>query len=308
MKFDDRVAMVAAAQDDLIALSDVRRVGGTKDRANARVARKQWQRPQRGIYLHRGAPPSWAQAVRAAILYAAGAVASHRSAAFLLGLDAEPVGVELTVTQSDRPSPKGVHVYRSRRPLTRVRRINGIPVTSVERTLIDLAAVLDLEPLERSVESALLQRKTTEERIYVALIAEGGRGVRGTKRLWRLMHDRPRGRPARSVFEIRTTHLLRDGGLTGFVRNYPVLVDGESFEIDNAFVDEMVAIEADGAAFHSTRTQRERDARRQRKLEAVGWRFRRVAYVETITGRDQLVADVRALLMNTSMGRCNRRR
>ncbi|MBA2608682.1 MAG: DUF559 domain-containing protein [Actinobacteria bacterium] len=298
MRFDDRVAKVAASQDNLVALADVRRIGGSKDKANARVGRKQWQRPQRGVYLHGAAPPTWMQAVRAAILYVLGAVASHRTAGFLLGLDVEPVGVELTMTQADRSAPKGVHVYRSRRGLTGVRRVGGIPVTSVERTLIDLAAVLGLEPLERAVESALLRRKTTEERIYVALVREGGRGVRGSKKLWLLMHDRPRGRPARNVFEIRTTHLLRAGGLTGFVRNYPVVVDGEAFEIDNAFVDEMLAVETDGAAFHSTRTQRDKDARRQSKLETAGWTFRRVPYVETIVGREQLISDIRSLLRN----------
>lgn len=296
MKFDDRVAKIAASQDNLVTLSDVLRVGGSKDTANARVGRKQWQRPQRGVYFHGAAAPNWIQTVRAAILYVVGAVASHRTAGSLLGLDVEPVGVELTMTQADRPAPKGVHVYRSRRALTRVRRVEGIPVTSVERTLIDLAAVLEMEPLERAVESALLQRKTTEERIYVSLVREGGRGVRGSTKLWRLMHDRPLGRPARNVFEIRTTHLLRQGGLTGFVRNYPVVVDAETFELDNAFVDQMVAVETDGAAFHSTRTQRDNDARRQRKLEAAGWTFRRVPYKETIIGHERLIADIRALL------------
>ena len=300
--FDEKAAVkIAAAQDNVISLADVRSVGGTKNAAYNRAARTVWQKPQRGVFLHSAASPTFRQRVLAALTYCGDdACASHRTAAFLEGLDGvpEPEIIEITMTQRDRPVPKGVHVYRSRRAITKRRWADGIRVTPIERTLLDCAAVVAVEDVERTVESALLQRLTTEERIYLELVERGGRGVHGARRLWRVMHERPEGRPARSYFEIRTGHALRSGGLGHFVRNYPVSVDGESFELDKAFPDQQVAVESDGRRWHSTRTQRERDRRRQRKLEAAGWRFRRVAYEEILTrnGRAQLVADVKALL------------
>ena len=300
-EFDTSAARLAGSQDNVISLSDVRRIGGSKDIPYTRVGREFWQRPHPGVYLHSAAPATWLQRARAAFLYCGNeAGATHRAGGYLYELDGvdEPDTIEFTMTQADRPAPDGVHVYRSRRPLKRTRWIDGIRVASVERVLLDLAGVLDKERLERAVESALLKRLTTEERIYLAIVEQGGRGVAGSKKLWRLMHDRPDGWPARSIFEIRTGHALRNGGLGHFVRNYPVAVDGEPFEIDKAFVDEKVAVESDGAAFHSTRSQRERDKRKQRKLEAIAWRFRRVRYSETLTadGRALIVEDVRALL------------
>lgn len=304
-EFDEQIAKRAARQDDVISLRDLAALEGSRDMAKARVDRHFWRRPHAGVFIHTAAPPTWWQRARAAQLYLGNnAAADYRSGGYIRGLDGvdEPEVLEFTMTQGNNPAPKGVHVYRSRRPLTRVRWKDGVRVASVERILLGLAAVLEPEQLERAVESALLQHLTTEERIYMTIVEEGGRGVTGSKALWQLMHARPEGRPARSVFEIRTGHALRTGGLGHFRRNYRVAVDGETFEIDKAFVDEMVAVESDGAAFHSTRTQREKDKRRQRKLEAAGWRFRRVLYAETLTkaGRAQLVADVRSMLTDAA--------
>lgn len=299
-KFDDRIAKRASAQNEVLTYADVKAVKGNGHNVTARVGRKQIQRPHVGVYLFRTGKPTWLQRAQAGFKYLGpDAAATHEAGAVLYGLDVdEPEVIAFTMTQAHNPSPEGIHVYRSRRKLTRTRLLHGVRVASVERVLLDLASVLKGEALERAVESALLKQLTTEERIYMTIVEEGGRGVKGSKALWELMHARPKGRPARSVFEIRTGHALRGGGLGHFVRNYPVMVDGELFEIDKAFVDEMVAVESDGAAFHSTRTQREKDKRKQQKLEAAGWRFRRVEYAETLTkaGRARLVDDVRALL------------
>ena len=298
--FDKRAAARASGQDDLLSYKYERGIQGNSHNVAVRLDRLQWQLPHPGVYLTQTGKPSWLQRARAAQMYLGEkAAADARTGAFLYGLDVDqPETLEFTMSQADRPAPEGVHVYRSRRPVKRTRWVDGVRVAPVERVLLGLAAVLRGEELERAVESALLKRLTTEERIYMTLVEEGGRGVKGSKALWQLMHLRPKGRPARSVFEIRTGHALRAGGLAHFDRNYPVMVDGELFEIDKAFVQEMVAVESDGAAFHSTRTQRERNRRKQRKLEAAGWRFRRVEYAETLTseGRDQLVTDVRTLL------------
>ena len=119
-EFDTNAARLAASQDNVISLSDVRQLGGTKAMPYARVGREFWQRPHRGVYLHSAALPTWLQRARAGFVYCGNdAGATHRAGGYLYGLDGvdEPEVIEFTMTQNDRPSPAGVHVYRSRRPL-----------------------------------------------------------------------------------------------------------------------------------------------------------------------------------------------
>lgn len=298
---DKRIARLARANENVFDLAALQRAGASRKVAFNLTNHLLWQRPQRGVYVEGAASLTLTQQVRVAIAAAAGAVASHLTAASLYGLDVDkPTRIELTTRWAQQPEVIGVHVYRSRRELRGLRRIEGIPVTSVERTLIDLAAVLGRRDLERAIESALLKRLTTERRIYEAIVREGGRGVRGIRKFVQVMEERPRGRPSRSVLELMVKDVLRDAGLTHFVRNHPVIADGELYEIDAAFVDEWVAIEADGLAFHSTSSQRAKDARRQASLEAAGWTFRRVAWEEIVLRPDEFVADVRALLSRAS--------
>ena len=210
------------------------------------------------------------------------AYGSHRGACATYGVMPESVAEVTVPFKSDLVLADGV-VHRSRRPLAKTRVLDGIRVCSVERALLDAASVCSELEVETAVEAALLKRLTTEERLWTALIAEGGRGVPGSARFRKVLENRPRGRPARSVLEVLTGRLLRKNGVTGFVRNFRVTgLDGTSFEIDFAFVDQMVALEVDGKAFHSTRTQTAKDRKRQKRLEALGWRFVRVGWHDVV--------------------------
>ena len=62
-------------------------------------------------------------------------------------------------------------------------RVQGIPVTTPERTLLDCASILPAIVVAKAVESAIRKRLTTTDRINEVLAAKGGRGVRGTRKL-----------------------------------------------------------------------------------------------------------------------------
>ncbi len=299
-QFDLRIAAIPEGQDNLVTRAQLLGAGLTDEQIQLRVQQRQLMWLHDGVYLHGSAPPTWAQRARAAEL-ACGptAVASHATAVALYGLDgaAERDEIHVTMGQTNQALPKGVHVYRSRRVPTGVRTVKGIRCTSVERSLIDYASVADVLSVERAVESALDRGFTLEGRIWEALELEGGRGIPGAKRLRQVMLRRPNGRPAKSFLEVRLGKVRReDGIISELVRNHPVSVGDEAFEIDFAAVHALVAIEADSRKFHATATQRARDKRRQAKLEAVGWLFIRVTWTDTARRPQWVVDQIRAAI------------
>lgn len=83
-----------------------------------------------------------------------GAVSSHRSAADLWEIRrTSRASIEVTVPYSRRPRT-GIQLHQLALSPDECTVADGIPITSVPRTLLDLAAVLDAAPLERAIERA----------------------------------------------------------------------------------------------------------------------------------------------------------
>ncbi|MFN2389853.1 MAG: hypothetical protein ABR575_09665, partial [Actinomycetota bacterium] len=116
------------------------------------------------VYRFAGTVETWHQKVMAACLWGSpDAIASHRSAGRLWGLEGFlQEGIEITVPRATRSRSKLLTVHRTLELIRwDVARRERIPVTGVNRTLIDLGAVLDPEELEAALDSALRQRLTT---------------------------------------------------------------------------------------------------------------------------------------------------
>jgi hypothetical protein len=262
---------------------------------------QRWQKLQLGVYLTGSAPPTWLQRQLAACL-AMGpeAVASHRAAAALWRLDgAYESVVELTVALDRCPKPRQALLHRTKRwaPIDRTHH-RLVPVTSINRTLLDYGAVAPRLLVERAMEDAFNRRLTTEGALRRRLAQVGGPGCRGTGRLRWVLDHRLKGKPARSGFEVIVRDVLRQFGFDERLwRNYEVVVEGRVVaEIDLAEPDLLVAIEADGARWHATRRAHQRDVERQEMLEALGWTFVRGTWDEIIHHPELFVARVRAAL------------
>src|SRR5205807_1777024 len=110
-----------------------------------------------GVYRLPGAPVTWKQKVMAAVLAAGpGAVASHKTAAALWGLAGFPPR-EVEVTLPHGKYRPGCHQSRSLERVD-VTTIDGIPVTRVARTLVDLAGAVSDARLEDAIDDALCRR------------------------------------------------------------------------------------------------------------------------------------------------------
>ena len=242
------------------------------------LARGAWDEVYPGVYYLNASPREWESDLMAAIL-AAGprAVASHRSAARLWGLDGfKSATLELTVPFTNEPMPEGVLIHRTRRPPGQTLR-ESMPVTTVERTLLDLAAMLSERVLERTVQSALHARLTTSEMLWQVLATDGGRGVTGTRR-FRGVLGRVADELSQSLAESEFVKLLRVAPIPAPEPQFPLrLPGGDMAYLDFGWPEQRKAIEIDGFMAHSTPDQLERDLRRQNQILELGWELRRFA-------------------------------
>jgi hypothetical protein len=223
-----------------------------------------------------------------------------RTAARLHGLDGAQRNtvIELSIGVLRGPAPRGVIIRRTRRDnpaLTTT--VDGIPVSAINETLREYAWLVrpDL-PVERAVEDAF-RRKPTNEGALRRFLASCGKGVPGVTHLRNVLDSRPDGRPARSGFEVIVYDIIREYGLAKPTRRPLVAVPpDQKFELDLAYLDRKIDIEAMGAQWHSTATQRREDEYRRRVLSAIGWIIVEVWWDEAIF-EPWLIADrIRAAL------------
>lgn len=251
-------------------------LGMTDGMIQRSVQRGRWEIVHPGVYYLNVTPRTWYSDVLAGVL-AAGpdALASHRTASRIWRLDG--VGgrvIEVTVPHDDRPVPNGVLVHRTRRALA-LDAVDGIPVTTPERTLHDLSPILPLATLEKAYMSALHQRHTTPDRVAEQLRQQGGRGVRGTKKLRRVIPLADEGRTA-SGGEVELRQLIRTAPVPLPVHQLRVpLPTGSNAYPDFSWPDRMKIVEVDGFDSHSSPEQLHDDLIRQNMLMDLGWEIRR---------------------------------
>lgn len=274
------VEMHAAArrQHGLVTRPQVLAAGGDDHLIIRREQAGRWQRLQAGVYLIALGPPTWEQALHAACL-AAGpdAAISHRAAAQLWELEGTSGRlVELTVPYRTRAVVHDALVHRSRRLAPEdVTERRGIPVTSVERTLVDLGRFAGPVVIEIAVESALRRGLTSLDRVIEHGI-ERNQGRPGAARLRRIVAVRAPGRVAGSPAEVAFLRFVRKHGLPEPVRQYPIrLRDGSVAVVDFAWPEARVAVEWDGFEFHTGRRAFAADLERQNALLDVDWQVRR---------------------------------
>ncbi|MDP9143434.1 MAG: DUF559 domain-containing protein [Actinomycetota bacterium] len=220
------------------------------------------------------------------------ALASHRTAAVLWGLDGiSGQMIEATVPYSKLPMPSGVIIHRTRRQLPAAV-VDGIPITKVERTLLDLAANLPPIILEKALMSAVHLRLTTPDMIAQCLTEDGGRGVKGTKNLRRTLgfvDDGITGSPA----EVDVMRLVRVAAIPApdcqFEIEFP---DGAKAYPDFAWPHLAKCIEIDGFDAHGSPEALERDLERQNKLLELGWEMRRFSARRVRRNPDGVLAEI----------------
>ena len=199
------------------------------------------------------------------------ALVSHRTAGVVWGLLSSCTRIEVTAPRGRGPRP-GIAVHRSRliHPADRAV-VDAIPVTSVARTLVDLAEVLGERRLANAVHEAEVLRLFDLTKLQQTLDRVPGRA--GRHRLRRVLASyEPEFDPNR--LQRRFLELCRGQGLP--IPQAQVPIGGDT--VDFFWPDAKVAVETDGAGVHHTRRAFYADRRRDRALAAVGVHVIRVTW------------------------------
>jgi very-short-patch-repair endonuclease len=222
------------------------------------------------------------------------AVASHVTALALWELIDHPPGpvhVTVDLTASGRGS-SGIVVHRSPGTFDRRRLVDGLAATSPERSIVDTwghPTSTHRSAVRGAAITAVRRRLCLPQDLTVEL--EQRPRLAGRAELARLVSLLADG--CQSELEIwGCLQVLRAPGMPPFVQQRRVVVDGQTFYLDVAYDDVMLAVEMDGAAWHGSRQQRERDIRRDALLATVGWQTLRFSYGRMTTTQEACRRDI----------------
>jgi very-short-patch-repair endonuclease len=258
---------MAGRQYGVVARRDLLRAGVTSRQITWRLSGGRLHEIHRGVYLvgHIVATEH-GRDLAALLAFGTSAVLSHRSAAALWELLPYPATAPACVTLpiASRVVRPGIDAHRAALSPRDVRRRKQLPVTSPPRTVLDLAAELDRDDLERLVAEAHYRRLASEPELREQL--ENNPGKRGTKSLRKILDLAGGAKRTRSPAEREMLTLLRRAGIAGYETNARI----HGFEVDVLWRGLNFAVEVDGFGAHSSRRAFERDRLKIAKLKARG--------------------------------------
>jgi very-short-patch-repair endonuclease len=271
---DILAARLAGKQWGVICWSQLRACGLSKAGIGRRVSAERLHRIHPAVYAF--VPPAalaregrW---LAAELACGEGAALSHRSAATLWDLlDDWPGPPDVTVPVGHSQTVRGIAVHRSRNLAPYVTKWRGITVTTVERTLADLADVVPQARLHRAAQQAEFLRLRVGPAGDPWSHANGRRGAPSLRTLPLL---RARAGMTRSELERRMLALGRRAGLPEPECNQEI--EGET--VDFVWRKARLVVETDGGQAHLTATAFEQDRRRDVDLTVAGWRVARFTW------------------------------
>jgi very-short-patch-repair endonuclease len=271
------LAELAAGQWGVVSVAQLRGLGFGRAAVTRRVQAGRLHRLYRGVYAvgHARLPREgrWLAAVLAC---GPGAVLSHRSAAAHWGLlPTEQARVDVTA----RPSREGrvtIRLHRSRSLIARdTTSYQGMPITSVARTLLDLAATVRPDRIERALAQA--QRLQLYDHQAIRDVIERTNGHRGRTPLARATARDPAF--TRSEAEARFLALARRATLTDPLVNHILTApDHPRLEVDFYWPQHHLIVEIDGWETHRSKAAFEADRQRDAALTAAGHRVLRFTW------------------------------
>jgi hypothetical protein len=269
------VAEIAERQHGVIARRQLLELGISRDAIRRRLAAGRLHAVHAGVYAvgHRllTVEGRWMAAVLAC---GDGATLSHRAAAAHWNLVGVGSGdIDVLVPGRGRSSRKGIHIHHVRSFDARDRRLrDGIPITSVGRTLFDFAEVASPRQVRHAWQQA--ERLRLLDTRQVARLCDGARGRRGLGTVRELLADR--SEPPDTRFELERRFFE-------FCAVYDLPLPAVNVAIGPYTVDAMWAgarlvVELDSRAFHSDLVAFEHDRARDADLQVWGYRVIRVTW------------------------------
>ena len=219
-----------------------------------------------------------------------GAVLSYYAAAALWGIR-RGSRMEVTVPRGGRKPRKGIKLHYANLPADEITIHDGIPTTTVPRTLLDLSAVVQRDELRSAFRQA--EQLWLTDPLWVGdLIARYPRKP-GIPILKAVVEEASRGlNVVKEELEERFQAFLLNAGIALPTTN--TLIEG--IEVDCVWREPRLIVELDSRAHHDLTHAFETDRLRDRRLEAAGWRVVRITWRQLHEAPDEVEADLRKLL------------
>jgi very-short-patch-repair endonuclease len=295
------LADLVTRQHGVVSTAQLLREGYSEDAVLEWVAAGRLHRLHQGVYTLGHRRLTWYGHCWAGILGAEAnevdevvwpAVASHGSAAYLWGVYRYAPGTIDVTAPIRRRAKRQFRVHFSSILAVEDRgEREGIPVTSVPRTLLDLAVRARPEQLDRLLERT--EEKDLLDLIAVEAILDRAGGHRGRGRLRRALGlYQPDPAFTRSRFEKRFRRLVRAAGLPDPSMNFNV----EGYELDAYWPELRFGVELDLFETHGGRAAFERDRLRQEELKLLGIEMIRITRPRLQREPEAVIRNLAALL------------
>ena len=292
---DRALALLARRQHGVVSIRQLEQLLGLSHQAVVRaVAAGRLHRMHRGVYaVGRADLSPHGNCLAAVLAVGPGALLSYHSAGWLWGIwRGSPQPFEVTAfVPRHHPAPRGVVRHRARNLVEADRAIvEGIPVTSVARTLLDLAWKLSGDQLRRALARAEDLRLLDLEAIHAVI--ERNRGHHGARRLRYALSIYERPVYSRSEFERRFVDYLVGSGLPRPATGWNEV----GYELDVYWPELRFGVELDAYETHGTRDAFERDHDRDLALALAGIETVRVSERQFRREPDEIAARIATLL------------
>jgi hypothetical protein len=286
---EEILGSLASRSRGVVTRQELLGAGVTRDELEHRVAIGALIRVHRGVFRVGHQSPSLEARYTAAVKACGeGSLLAGRAAAHLFGLLKRPPSLPEVLAPTQRRI-KGVIAHRARRSdLADATRWRAIPITTVQRTLVDLAPVLEEDELARAVHEADVRHHTTPAQVDQVLCRR---------------HNWPGARKLRRVIwgEVPVTLSRLESRFLDVLRTASLPQPEVNRRVDGRYVDcrwpeHHLTVELDSYRYHHSRHAWEQDHQREREARARGDEFRRYTWLDVDEQPAPMLADLCALL------------
>jgi len=271
---NELIAWLADTQHGVVARYQLVTLGLSKSAIDGRVASKHLRLLHRGVYaVGHKALTAEARYVAAVLTFGRGTVLSHRSAADLWEI-APYAGatIDITPPRKGRRSRRGLVVHHGRLDPADATTRSAIPITTVARTFIDLAEIVDPTRLARALERA--EKLNLLDMRAIDAARSRAHGHHGLARLTQALagyvpDERTRSNWERDFIDFCAAHQLQPPQINTIICGY---------EVDAVWPSAKLIVELDSWTHHRTRASFERDRARDADLAVAGYRVIRITW------------------------------
>lgn len=298
---DEAIARLANRQHGVVHRRQLLRFGIGRRAIDHRRARGRLRNVYPGVYAVGHDPLTFRARLSAALLsLGPDSVAGELSATALRGITTVPSGAVCAIVPKPRRRRPGVIIRRALVTRDEIEIVDGIPATTVARTLLDLVAA-GIDGLPRILREAEFNGLVTDDDLRQVLARHPfAAGRPGFARLIGLGDSRaPR---TRSSNEDRFLRFCAQHGIPMPEVNTTLLIGGHSYEVDFFWREAGVVVELDDRASHGGTVAFEGDRTRDRALTAAGLTPMRLTTGQLAAAADGLAREIRAALANRRIG------